>query len=170
MEEESPAVHEIIAYTSHLEVRGEVKAWPPRRILDVLNSQQMPYLNVDQASIVPLSRWGKVQPAVAESCVLNKSEIILVYLVRETKVERPLLATPYKVPQSITAYAGPFVAQGILHIIREATLAQALDVVGEQFIALTDPSVLSLSVPELVLKGGIVLCLNKDKLMAMQVA
>jgi hypothetical protein len=170
MEDKTPAVHEIVAYTSHLEVRGEVRAWPPRRILDVLNSEQIPYLTVDQASVVPLSRWGKAQPAIAESVVLNKDEIILVWLVRETKIERPLLVTPHKTPQRITAYSGPFVAQGTLHIVREVTLAQALDAMSERFIALTEPSVLCLSVAELVLRGGIVLGLNKDRVMAMQVA
>jgi hypothetical protein len=169
-EDKAPAIQEIVAFTGELEVRGEVSAWPPRRILDVLNSEQIPYLSVDQASIMPLSRWGKAQPAIADSIVLNKDEIILVWLVRETKVERPLLATAYKIPQPVIAYAGPFVAQGTLHIIREVTLAQALDAMSERFIALTDPSVLCLSVPELALRGGIVLGLNKDKVMAMQVA
>jgi hypothetical protein len=49
-------------------------------------------------------------------------------------------------------------------------LAQALDAMSDRFVALTDPSVLCLSVPELVLRGGIVLGLNKNKVMAMQVA
>jgi len=84
-----PAIHEIIAYTDLLEVRGEVRAWPPRRILDVLNGEQTPYLTVEQASIIPLSQWGKGQPATVESIVLNKSEIILVWLVRETTVQHP---------------------------------------------------------------------------------
>ena len=170
MEDQTPAIHEVVAYTSQLEVRGEVRAWPPRRILDVLNSEQLPYLTVDQASIVPLSRWGKAQPAGAESVILNKDEIIMVWLVRETEVERPLLVAKHKIPQRVTAYAGPFVAQGTLHVIREVTLAQALDAMSERFIALTEPSVLCLSVAELVLRGGIVLGLNKDKVMAMQVA
>jgi hypothetical protein len=169
MEEMPPAIHEIIAYTDLLEVRGEVKAWPPRRILDVLNGQQTPYLTMEQASVIPLSQWGQGQPAIVDSIVLNKSEIIMVWLVRETKVEAPEFATIHKVPRRVIAYAGPFVVQGSIHAIREGTLSQALDAMREDFIALTNPSILCLSVDGLSLKGGIVLALSKERIAAMQV-
>lgn len=168
MLEMPPAIHEIIAYTDLLEVRGEVNAWPPRRILDVLNGEQTPYLTVEQASIIPLSQWGKGQPATVESIVLNKSEIILVWLVRETTVQAPESATVHKVPRRVIIYAGPFVAQGNIHALREGTLTQAIDAMREVFIAVTDPSVLCLSAAGLALKGGIVLGLNKERMMAMQ--
>jgi hypothetical protein len=164
-----PATHEIIAYTDLLEVRGEVKAWPPRRILDVLNGEQTPYLTVEQASIIPLSQWGKGEPATVGSVVLNKREIILVWLVRETTVQAPKSATVHKVPRRVVIYAGPFVAQGSIHAIREGTLTQALDAMREAFIAVTEPSILCLTAEGLSLKGGIVLGLNKERLMAMQV-
>jgi hypothetical protein len=170
MEETAPAIHDIVAYTDQLEVRGEVRAWPPRRILDVLNSRQTPYLTVDNASVMPLSRWGKAQAASAQAIVLNKAEIILVWLVRETAVEASEFATVHKVPQRVIAYAGSFVAQGTMHMIREATLSQALDAVSDQFIALTDPSVLCLPVAGISLEGGLVLCLNKGRIMAVQAA
>jgi hypothetical protein len=168
MEETAPATHEIVAYTDHVEVKGEVRAWPPRRILDVLNSTQTPYLTVEGASVMPLSRWGKAQPASAETIVLNKEEIVLVWLVRESGVTASELVTVHKVPQRVIAYAGPFVAQGTLHIIREANLSQALDVTSDQFVALTNPSVLCLPVAGISLEGGLVLCLNKDRIMAVQ--
>ena len=169
MEDMPPAIHEIIAYTDLLEVRGKVKAWPPRRILDVLNGQQTPYLTLEEASLIPLSQWGEGQPAAVESVVLNRSEIIIVWLVRETKVEAPESATVHRVPRRVIAYAGPFIAQGYMHMMREGTLSQALDATREEFIALTDPSALCLSVEGLSLKGGIVLGLNRERIMAMQV-
>lgn len=164
-----PAVHEVAVYTDALEVKGEVTAWPPRRILDVLNNKQMPYLTVEHASVIPLSRWGKAQPAAAESVVLNKREITLVWLIRETEVEAEDFVTVHKLPQAVVAYAGPFVAQGILHIIREGTLSQAWDALREDFVALTNPSSFCLQVPELVLKDGIMLGLRKEKVMAVHV-
>jgi hypothetical protein len=164
-----PAIHEIIAYTDLLEVRGEVKAWPPRRILDVLNGQQTPYLTVEQASIIPLAQWGRDQPATVDSIVLNKSEIIMVWLVQESTVKAPESATVHKVPRRVIVYAGPFIAQGSIHALSEGTLTQTLDAMREDFIALTDPSVLCLSAEGLALKGGIVLGLNKERVMAMQV-
>jgi hypothetical protein len=170
MEDTTPAIHEIVAYTDRLEVRGEVHAWPPRRILDVLNNTQIPYLTVEQASVLPLSRWGRAQPTVAESIVLNKAEIALVWLIKETEVESSEFATVYKVPQSVVAYVGSFVAQGTMHILRDTTLSQALDAVREQWFALTDPSVLCLPVAELTLTGGLVLSVNKDRVMALQTA
>jgi hypothetical protein len=170
MEETTPAIHDIVAYTDQLEVRGEVKAWPPRRILDVLNSKQTPYLALDHASVMPLSRWGKAQPTSAETIVLNKAEIILVWLIKETEVGAPEFVTVHRIPQRVIAYAGPFVAQGTMHIMREATLSQALDAVSDQFVALTDPSVLCLPVTGISLQGGLVLCLNKGKIMALQAA
>ena len=170
MEDTTPAVHEIVAYTDRLEVRGEVHAWPPRRILDVLNNTQTPYLTVEQASVLPLSRWGRAQPTITESIVLNKAEIALVWLIKETEVESSEFATVYKVPQRVVAYIGPFVAQGTMHILRDTTLSQALDAVREQWFALTDPSVLCLSVAELTLAGGLVLSVNKDRVMALQAA
>lgn len=169
MEDLAPAIHEIAVYTDLLEIRGEVRAWPPRRILDVLNGTQTPYLTVEQAAVIPLSRWGKAQPTAVESLVLNKEEIILVSLIRETKVESGDFTTVHKIAQPVLAYAGPFIARGEMHILREATLSQALDAIRENFIALTDPSVYCLTVPGLTLKGGIVLGLNKDRVMAMQV-
>ena len=170
MEETTPATHDIVAYTDQLEVRGEVRAWPPRRILDVLNSTQTPYLTVDAASVMPLSRWGKSQPASAQAVILNKLEIVLVWLVRETGVGTSEFATVHKVPQRVIAYVGPFVAQGTMHIIREATLSQTLDTTSDQFVALTDPSMLCVSVAGISLEGGLVLCVNKDKIMALQAA
>jgi hypothetical protein len=157
-----------VAYTDQLEVRGVVKAWPPRRILDVLNSTQTPYLTVEGASVMPLSRWGKAQPASAPAITLNKAEIVLVWLIRETEVKTSEFATVYKVPQPVIAYAGPFVAQGTMHIIKEANLSQALEVTSEQFVALTDPSVLCLPITGISLEGGLVLCLNRGKIMAVQ--
>lgn len=170
MEDVPPAIHEIAVYTDRLEVRGEVTAWPPRRILDLMNATQTPYLTVERASIMPLSRWGKAQPSVAESVVLNKDEIILVWLIRETEVESTELPSVHKVPRSVLAYAGPFVAQGDIHIIREATLSQAMDTMSDTFIALTNPSVYCLTVPGLILKEGIIVGLNKERVMAMQVS
>jgi phosphoribosylcarboxyaminoimidazole (NCAIR) mutase len=78
------------------------------------------------------------------------------------------LVTVHKVPQRVVAYAGPFVAQGTMHIIMEATLSQALDVASEQFVALTNPSVLCVPVTGISLEGGLVLCLNRGKIMAVQ--
>ena len=168
MEESKPAIHDIVAYTDQLEVRGVVKAWPPRRILDVLNSTQTLYLTVEDASVMPLSRWGKAQPATAPAIILNKAEIVLVWLVRESGVPASELSTVHKVPQKVIAYLGPFVAQGTMHIIREASLSQALDSASEQFLALTDPSMLCLSVAGISLEGGLVLCLNRGKIIAVQ--
>jgi hypothetical protein len=170
MQEMPPAIHEIIVYTDLLEVRGTVKAWPPRRILDVLNAQQTPYLDLEEASIIPLSQWGQGQPATVQSVVVNKAEIIIVWLVRETRVEAPEFATVHRVPRRVIAYAGPFIAQGNIHVMREGTLSQALDSMREEFIPLTEPSALCLSAEGLSLKGGILLGVNRERIMAMQVA
>jgi hypothetical protein len=43
-----------------------------------------------------------------------------------------------------------------------------MDAIREQFIAITSPSVVCLAVDGLTLKGSIVLCLNKDRIMAVQ--
>jgi hypothetical protein len=170
MEESTPAIHEIIAYTDRLEVRGEVRAWPPQRILDVLNNQQTSFLIMHQASVMPLSRWGTAQPAAVESIVLNKEQIILLWLIKETEVEAAKFATVYKDPERIVAYTGPFVAQGTMHIVRDFTVSQSLDGIRDQFIALTSPSLLCLSVAGLTLEGGLVLCLNKNSIMAVHTA
>ncbi len=168
MEDVAPAAHEVVVYTDLLEVKGELKAWPPRRMLDVLNTRQTPYLEVEQASILPLSHWGKAQPTVAEIVVLNEHEVILVWLVREAKVEALESAAVHKIPRQVVAYAGPYVAQGTIHTIPEATLSQGLDAARELFLPLTEPSVYCLSVPGLSLQEGIVLGLNKERLTAMQ--
>ena len=168
MDDMAPAVHEVLAYTDQLEVRGEVRALPPRRLLDVLNGVQTPYLTIENASVMPLSRWGKSQPSAARSVVLNKAEIAFVWLVQETRVETSDFVTVYKVPRQVILYSGPFVAHGVIHIIRERTLTQAMDAIREQFIAITSPSVVCLAVDGLTLKGSIVLCLNKDRIMAVQ--
>jgi len=161
-----PAIHEIAVYTDLLEVKGEIKAWPPRRVLDVLNTEHTSFLTVEQASIIPLSQWGKAQPAVVESIVLNKQEIIFVWPIRETKVEASEAVTIHKVPQEMIAYAGTFVVQGTMHIIREASLGEAWELAREDFVALTNPSVFCLTVPELSLMEGPVVALNKDKTIA----
>jgi hypothetical protein len=168
MEDIRPAIHEVMVYTDLLEVKGEVRAWPPRRMLDVLNARQTPYLEVEQASILPLSRWGKGQPALAETVTLNKQEIILAWLVREAEVEAPEFTTVHKTPQQVMAYAGPFIARGTMHLTPDATISQALDTTREMFVALTRPSVFCLSVQGLTLKEGVVLGLNKERITAMQ--
>lgn len=168
MEDMSPAVHEVVAYTDHLEVRGEVSAMPPRRLVDVLNNPQTPYLIIEKASVMPLSRWGVSQPSIAENVVLNRDQIAFVWLLRETQVASDHFVTVHKVPRRAIVYIGPFVVQGTLHIIRERTLSQALDAIREQFIALTDPSAVCLSVDRLAPRGGIVCCLNRERIMAVQ--
>jgi hypothetical protein len=169
MEDMSPAVHEVVAYTDQLEVRGEVRAFPPRRLLDVLNTSQRPYLTIEDASVKPLARWNDVEPGKGEAIVLNKDELVFVWLVKETRVETPEFLTVHKVPAEVIVYSGPFVAQGTIHVIREHTLGQALDAMREQFIALTNPSVLCFPVEGLTLRGGIVLCVNRHRIMAVQV-
>ncbi len=98
MEDLPPAIHEIAVYTESLEIRGEVTVWPPRRMLDVLNGSQTPYLTIEQAAVIPLSRWGKAQPTAVESIVLNIEEITLVWLMRETKVELAYVAGDLQSP------------------------------------------------------------------------
>lgn len=161
-----PVIHEIAAYTSLLEVKGEIEVWPPRRVLDVMNNKQTPSLTVKGASIIPLSRWGKAQPTVVESITLNKQEIVFVWPIRETGVESAEFVTIHKVPRDILAYAGPFVVQGAVHIIREAGIGEIWDLTKEDFIALTSPSVFCLTVPEFGLSKGSVVALSKDKTMA----
>jgi len=161
-----PATHEIAIYTDLLEVKGVITAWPPRRVLDVLNTKDMPLLTVERASMIPLSQWGKAQPTLAESIVLNKQEIVVVWPIRETNVETSDFVTIHKVPEKVIAYAGPFVIQGTIHVIREATLAQAWDSIREDFIALTDPSVFCLSAPQLTLRGGSVAAVNAQQTVA----
>jgi hypothetical protein len=168
MEDMSPAVHEVVAYTDDLEVKGEVSTLPPRRLLDLLNTTQTHYLTIEKATVMPLSRWGKSEPIKAQRIVLNKAEITFVWLVRESPVEVSDLVTVHKVPHQVIAYFGPFVADGTIHIIREHTLGQALDAIREQFIAITSPSVVCLTVDGLTLKGGIVLCLNRERMVAVQ--
>ncbi|MDH4208564.1 MAG: hypothetical protein OEV76_06805 [Anaerolineae bacterium] len=168
MEDMPPAIHEVVAYTGHLEVRGEVRAVPPRRLLDVLNTTQTPYLTIENAAVMPLSRWGQSEPSAAQSVVLNKAEITFVWLIRESRVEVSEFVTVHKVPRQVIAYFGPFVAEGTIHVIREYTLSQALDAIREQFVAITSPSVVCLTVDGLTLKGGIVLCLNKERIVAVQ--
>jgi hypothetical protein len=161
-----PAIHEIAIYTDLLEVKGKIKAWPPRRVLDVLNTRDAPFLSVEQASIIPLARWGKSQPTVVETMILNKQEIIFVWPIREAEVERSEFTTVHKVPQQMMAYAGPFILQGTVHIISEAALTEAWDLIKEDFAALTSPSVFCLTIPELSLRKGTVVALNKRKTMA----
>ncbi len=161
-----PAIHEIAVYTDELEIKGEMKAWPPRRVLDVLNTEQTPFLTIERASVIPLTHWHKSRPSVVESITLNKQEIIFVWPIRETRVEVSEFITVHKVPQDMTAYAGPFVLQGTLHIISEASLAEAWDLIREDFAALTNPSVFCLTIPELALKQGAVAALNKHRTMA----
>jgi hypothetical protein len=170
MEERAPAIHQVVAYTDRLEVRGEVRAWPPRRILDVLNNRQTSFLTMHQTSVMPLSRWGTSPPAALETIALNKERLLLVWLVEETKVEAAEFATVYKVPERVVAYLGPFVVQGTMHIVRESTVSQSLDGTRDQFIALTDPSLLCFTVAGLALEGGLVLCLNRGCMMAVHSA
>lgn len=166
IESRPPAIHEIAVYTDLLEVRGQMKAWPPRRVLDVLNNKQTPLLTVEQASVIPLSRWGKAQPSLVEYVTLNKQEITFVWPIRETKVESSEFVTIHKVPQQIMAYAGPFILQGTVHIIRDTALGEAWDTIREDFVALTGPSAFCLTVPGLRLSEGSVVALNKNKTMA----
>jgi hypothetical protein len=166
MESLPPAVHEVTVYTDELEVKGEMEAWPPRRVLDVLNTAQMPFLTIERASVIPLTHWGKSQPSVVESITLNKQEIIFVWPIREAAVEVSEFMTVHKVPHEMIAYAGPFIFQGTIHIISEASVAEAWDLIREDFAALTNPSVFCLTIPELTLKHGAVVALNKHKTMA----
>jgi hypothetical protein len=115
-----PAIHEVAVYTDELEVKGEMKAWPPRRVLDGLNSGQIPFLTIERASVIPLTHWGKSRPSVVDAITLNKQEIIFVWPIREAAVEVSEFKTVHKVPHDMIAYAGPFIFQGTLHRISEA--------------------------------------------------
>jgi hypothetical protein len=163
MEQLPAAIHEVGVYTDLLEVKGQIRAWPPRRVLDVLNSTQTSLLLVEQASLVPLARWGKAQPTVVEAITLNKREILFVWPTREAEVEKSDFMTVHKVPENVMAYAGPFIFRGTMHIISEASLHEAWDLIREDFAALTDPSVFCLTAPELSLREGAVVAFNKAR-------
>lgn len=140
-----------------------------------INNVDFAYLPVHEtrgrsnASVIPLSRWGKAQPSTASAVVLTKAQIAFVALLREAQVERSAFVTVHKVPQEVILYSGPFVAQGALHIVRERTLGQALDAIQDQFLALTNPSLLCLTLDGLALREMLVLCVNLRRIMAVQV-
>ena len=92
----------------------------------------------------------------------------MAWLIEEMKVAGGEFITVQKVARPVTAYLGPFVIRGEMHAIQEVTLLQALDAVTEDFIALTEPSAVSVTSPWLSLKEGGIAAVRKSSLAALQ--
>ena len=75
--------------------------------------------------------------------------------------------TIHKVAHPVVVYVGPFVVTGRLHTIQEATLAQALDAMLEDFVAITQPSLLCMTNRALSLKEGVIAAVRKGKIVAL---
>jgi hypothetical protein len=162
------ARHEVIIYTDYYEMKGMVEARPARRLLDVLNDKYLQVLTLLETSLRPLSVPPESRALTISSLVLNKKEILLAWLVKETKVDSGELVTVHKLQRAVTIYAGPFIVRGSIHAVREETLAQALDAISDEFVAVTEPYVVSTSSPAIVLKGGIIAAVKRDRIMALQ--
>ena len=162
------ARHEAVLFSDQFEIRGVLEMRPPRRFLDFLNDRFRSILTITEASIRPLFAEPGGRPLSLPSLVINKNSINLAWLLKEKKVAAGDFVTIHKVARPVTVYLGPFVARGQLHAIQEATLAQALDAVTEDFIALTKPSLICLANPSLSLQEGIIAALRKDKITALQ--
>jgi|GEM_PF-2206195 len=162
------AKHEVALYSDSYEMKGTLVTRPPRRFLDVLNDQFRLILSLTEASIRPLAAEPGTRPLAVPSLIVNKEGIIMGWLIEETKVISGEFITVHKVARPVTAYVGPFVIHGQMHVIREVTLLQALDAVTEDFIGLTEPSAVCVTSPWLSLKEGVIAAVRKSSLAALQ--
>ena len=161
-------IYELILYSGHLEIRGTLEASPPRRLVDILNDPNRPLLALKRASILPLSGRAGSVPTSAPELTVRKEEIIVAWLVRESQVQSSdALLTVHKVHRPVIAYAEDFLIHGQYYMISENTLHQTLDTLHDDFFALTQPSLESVTHPDIVLKEGLLAAIQRRRLTAM---
>ncbi|MBI3287869.1 MAG: hypothetical protein HYZ68_07465 [Chloroflexi bacterium] len=161
-------IHELILYSEHLEIRGTLEVSPPRRLLDILNDTTRPLMALSQASVLPLARRAGSAPVTVPTLTVRKGDIVVAWLVRETQVESSdMFMTIHKVPHQVIAYAEDFVIRGQFYAIQENTLHQAVDAIHDDFFGLTQPTLYSPSHPDIALKDGMLVAIQRGRLTAM---
>lgn len=160
-------IYELILLSGHIEIRGTLEAIPPRRLVDILNDPNRPLLPLKQATILPFARRTGSLPAAVPGLTVPKEDIILAWLVRETNVQiSDALLTVHKVHRPVVAYVDHFLIHGQFHMIQENTIQQSLDSLHQDFFTLTQPSLESLTFPQVALQDGLLVAIQRRRMTA----
>lgn len=149
---EPPAIatHAVEVYTDTLKITGRLDVFPARRVSDALNEKEQSFLFLEEASIIVLGERDTASPTEVESIVVNKDEIVFVSALEEDfdVVSNPVWRRFHHIkkrPQRVVIRTPSFLIRGCIHLIEEVRLKDALDVIKQRFIAVTDATIIPLA-------------------------
>ena len=155
-------MNEPIKVTHHLEIHTENATWcgelilaAPRRVSDYLNDGACAFLPLQRVTL-ETSHPGAVRPqrASLEAMAVNKRSIIVAF--SNPDVEHAAGDLSDRVPRvrhRVLIYAPPFALQGDIHLARGVYLLDALNVLRQDFLAVTDVTVWWIDSPAPVATG-----------------
>jgi hypothetical protein len=168
--------HVLEVFTSTLRISGKLDVYPPRRVLDVLNDPEHQFLPLREATVAALETPNAGTPTSSVS--INKEQILLVSpLAEDARILREMkrltqvhdFVRVQKTPHHVVIATPAFRIEGNIHLIAEVRFKDALDALREEFIAVTDATV----IPR-VLPGAAVPCsfvaVNKRQISALYAA
>jgi hypothetical protein len=110
-----------------------------RRLTDYLNAAEDHFFMVEKARIAPLAAASSVARS-APYAQLNRDAVVFAIPYSgeaSDEDEQKRLVIVQKLPHQVTLNAPPFTMQGILHLLRETSLRDALLSMRQQFLPIT---------------------------------
>lgn len=129
---ETPTVP-LTLYTDAFVIRGQIRT-RQRRVTDILNLAEEPFLVVSDASI---DEYGATSIATRSEYAQVNLATVLFAVSDQTLEERPDLRTP-KVPEMAMITIPPFRITGRIHLLPQRELHEALSELTGAFIPVTD--------------------------------
>lgn len=170
---QSPAIetHIVEVYTDTLKIIGALDIYPARRVSDVLNQREHSFLFLEEASFVVLGKPETSGTTKVGSIVVNKDEIIFVSVLQEDEV----VGTPVwrafhrikKRPCQVVIGTASFLIRGCIHLGKGVCLREALPIINQRFIAVTDAHIVPLVAKAKPIQKQLVI-VNKDKISVFQ--
>jgi hypothetical protein len=110
-----------------------------RRLTDYLNAAEEQFFMVDKARITPLAAASSLA-RTAPYAQLNRDSVVFAipYSGEATDEEdQKRLVMVQKLPHQVTLNAPPFSLQGVIHLLKETSLRDALLFMRQQFVPIT---------------------------------
>lgn len=168
------AQHILEIYTRDMKITGELEAFARRRFSDVLNSSEQ-FLSLQEASFCPLIGFTYLSPVKVGTITVNKHSIIFATPRAEHEPARSAgspgdLVQIRKQPHRVLLHTSPFVIEGFIHLVKEIRLQDALEVIVEPFIAITEAMIYSLATPEAAPMKRHFASVNRDQIATVYLA
>ncbi len=134
--------HQLEVYTAHVCWRGKLATGAQRRVSDILNDSNQPYLTLENATMWSWNSNVRTPKGQMETTAIMRRNIVFVVSGgQRNHTDSKMNRVPRKT-QRVAVFAPPFTLTGSLYFAREAHWTSVLNVHHQEFIPMTDTTIL----------------------------